>query len=136
MAVETIINYFDLNNDRVFYPGTAGYQRRTFNTKPMIINDLRGREEDFTLDKNGFRVLKGHWSEKDVEDVPEHINNVVFPETIAAVKQAYVLDELKPMILAQAHICGRLGLARLMFFPSHISCADTWRVRCNSRRRV
>ncbi|KAK3053970.1 hypothetical protein LTR09_005250 [Extremus antarcticus] len=88
MATETIINYFHTDNDRVFYPGTAGYQRRKFDTKPMIINDLRGKEQDFTLERNGFTVLKGHWSETDVEDTPEHIQNVVFPETIAAVKKA------------------------------------------------
>ena len=87
-AVETNINYFHLDNDRVFYPGTAGYQRRKFNVKPMMINDLRGQEKKFTLDKNGFTVLQGHWSEEDVEDTDDHIKNVVFPETIAAVKQA------------------------------------------------
>ncbi|KAK3690984.1 hypothetical protein LTR37_018886 [Vermiconidia calcicola] len=96
MAVETIINYFHMDNDRVFYPGTAGYQRRKFDTKPMMINDLRGREEDFTLDRNGFRVLKGHWSEEDVIDEPEHINNVVFPETIDAVKQASGASDVLP----------------------------------------
>lgn len=70
MPAETIINYFDISNDRVFYPGTAGYQRRKFDTKPVTINDLRGQEQDFTLDKNGFQVLKAHWSEHDVEDTP------------------------------------------------------------------
>ncbi len=89
-AVTTNINYFDLSNERVFYPGTAGYQRRKFDTKPMTINDVRGHEDSFTLDKNGFQFLKGDWSEEDVEDTPEHIQNVVFPETIAAVKKAYV----------------------------------------------
>lgn len=91
MAVETVINYFDLSNERVFYPGTAGYQRRKFDTKSTIINDLRGREQDFTLDKNGFQVIKGHWSEEDVNDEPDHIKNVVFPEVIERVKQVYVL---------------------------------------------
>lgn len=95
MAVETVINYFDLSNDRVFYPGTAGYQRRKFDVKPTIINDVRGREDDFTLDKNGFQILQGIWSEADVEDIPEHIKDVVFPETIAAVKQACVYYHLK-----------------------------------------
>lgn len=87
-VVETTINYFDLSNERVFYPGTAGYQRRKFDVKPIQIHDLRGREDDFTLDKNGFQVLKGLWSESDVQDEPEHIQNVVFPETIEAVKNA------------------------------------------------
>lgn len=89
MATEALINYFDLSNERVFYPGTAGYQRRKFDTKTATINDLRGREDEFTLEKNGFVVLKANWSEEDVEDTPEHIKNVVFPETIEKVKQAY-----------------------------------------------
>lgn len=87
-VVETTINYFDLSNERVFYPGTAGYQRRKFDVKPIQIHDVRGREDDFTLDKNGFRVLKGLWSGADVKDEPEYIRKVVFPETIAAVKKA------------------------------------------------
>ena len=130
MAVETIINYFHMDNDRVFYPGTAGYQRRKFDTKPMMINDLRGREEDFTLDRNGFRVLKGHWSEEDVIDEPEHINNVVFPETIEAVKQAYVLlDRSKRMTPANAHMFGRSGQALATFSLSPTSFVGTWRAR-------
>ena len=89
MATEALINYFDLSNERVFYPGTAGYQRRKFDTKRTPINDLRGREQDFTLEKNGFVVLKANWSEEDVEDTPEHIQNMLsFPETIEKVKQA------------------------------------------------
>lgn len=87
-VVETTINYFDLSNERVFYPGTAGYQRRKFDTKPIQIHDLRGQEDDFTLDKNGFRVLQGLWSEADVKDEPDHIQEIVFPETIEAVKKA------------------------------------------------
>lgn len=107
MGVETIINYFDLNNERVFYPGTAGYQRRKFDTKPIVINDLRGHEDEFTLDKNGFTMLKGVWSEEDVDDVPEHIKNVVFPETIEAVKKAYVFVNILTYIThASAHPCG------------------------------
>ena len=91
MAVETPINYFHLDNERVFYPGTAGYQRRKFDTKPMVINDLRGHEDDFTLEKNGFTVMKANWSEVDIKDEPEHIKNVVFPEVIDRVKKEYVL---------------------------------------------
>ena len=127
VAVETSINYFDLSNDRVFYPGTAGYQRRKFDTKQMTINDLRGREQDFTLDKNGFTVLKGGWSEEDVEDSPEHIKNVVFPETIEKVKQAYVDSAF--MDLAEAHIFALPDQVLQKSCPSPISCARRWRAR-------
>lgn len=91
IAVETTVNYFHPDEARVFYPGTAGYQRRRHNTRTVTINDLRGREQDFTLDKNGFQVLNARWSEQDVEDKPDHIRDVVFTETIEKVKQAYVL---------------------------------------------
>lgn len=97
MLINTFADHFPFPfTDRVFYPGTAGYQRRKFDTRPMPIHDLRGREDDFTLDTNGFQVLKGLWSEADVRDEPEYINNVVFPETIEAVKQAYVVFRFIP----------------------------------------
>lgn len=103
MAVTTSINYFDLSNDRVFYPGTAGYQRRKFDTKHIEIEDVRGREEEFTLETNGFQVLREIWSGEDVEDVPDHIHNVVFPETIEAVKKVCVFTrELKPVYFAHS----------------------------------
>ncbi|KAF2164391.1 hypothetical protein M409DRAFT_67903 [Zasmidium cellare ATCC 36951] len=106
-AVETTINYFDINEDRVFYPGTAGYQRRKFDTKPVHIHDLRSREDDFTLDKNGFKVLKGIWSEADVQDEPEHIQKVVFPETIEAVKKATGATDVLPFShLVRRHLAS------------------------------
>ena len=126
MAVETSINYFDLSNERVFYPGTAGYQRRKFDVKPISITDIRGREDDFTLEKNGFKVLKDSWSETDVNDDEEHIQNVVFPETIAAVKQAYVLPpELYSYLLQKLIVFKRTDQAPPMCFPSPTSSADT-----------
>jgi hypothetical protein len=130
MAVETIINYFHLDNPRVFYPGTAGYQRRKFDKKTTTINDVRGREDDFTLDKNGFVVLKGGWSEEDVEDTPEHIQNVVFPETIEKVKQAYVLlDTRERMKRAKADIFRLSGLVRRKYFHFLTWSAGIWPVQ-------
>jgi hypothetical protein len=129
MATETIINYFDLSNERVFYPGTAGYQRRKFDTRPTTIHDLRGQEKEFTLEENGFVVLQANWSEEDVEDTPEHIQNVVFPETIEKVKQAYVYQlDCKRMKLAEDSLVTELELAQLMSSRSHISFVDTWQV--------
>ena len=130
MAVETSINYFDLSNERVFYPGTAGYQRRKFDVKPISITDIRGREDDFTLEKNGFKVLKDSWSETDVNDDEDHIQNVVFPETIAAVKQAYVLPpELYSYLLQKLIVFKRTDQAPPMCIPSPTSSADTWPAR-------
>ena len=112
VAVETNINYFDTSNERVFYPGTAGYQRRKFDTRTWTINDLRGIEDEFTLDKNGFVVLKANWSEEDVEDTPEHIQKVVFPETIEKVKEAYVPHLLDCSILPCFHASAMVWLVK------------------------
>jgi len=68
----------------------------SFDVKPTKINDLRGQEDNFTLDKNGFTVLRSGWSEEDVEDTPEHIQNVVFPETIEKVKKATGATDVLP----------------------------------------
>jgi hypothetical protein len=137
MATETIINYFDLSNERVFYPGTAGYQRRKFDTRPTTIHDLRGQEKEFTLEENGFVVLQANWSEEDVEDTPEHIQNVVFPETIEKVKQAYVyLLDCKWVKLAENLIVAELELAQLMSSRFHISFVDIWQVLSKIWRRA
>lgn len=118
MATETIINYFDLSNERVFYPGTAGYQRRKFDKKTTTIHDLRGREKEFTLEENGFAVLQANWSEEDVEDTPEHIKNVVFPETIQKVKEAYVLL-IAPINAISTNLLNRSGATDVICF-SHL----------------
>jgi hypothetical protein len=52
---------------------------------------IRGdKKTNSRLKKNGFAVLQGHWSSEDVEGTDDHIQNVVFPETIEGVKKAYV----------------------------------------------
>lgn len=52
-------------------------------------------------------MIQGHWSEEDVEDVPEHIQNVVFPETIAAVKKAAGATEVLPFShLVRRHLAA------------------------------
>lgn len=56
--VEAQINYFPPDGPKIFYPGTAGYQRRKFDTRTMRIKDVRSATEELNLDKNGFQLAQ------------------------------------------------------------------------------
>lgn len=67
------------------FPGTVGSFRVKFDTAEVHIQDLRGREVDFNLDKQGFQLLRHTSVEKDFKD--EHkIKSVIYPETEALLK--------------------------------------------------
>jgi len=59
-----------------------GQPQRNFGVEvhEVQINDIRGREQDFNLEKDAFQIASGVSSEeKDFED-DEHIKNVYYPE--------------------------------------------------------
>lgn len=86
-TVEAKINYYPPDGPKVFYPGTAGYQRRNFDTRSVPINDIRGSEDLFSLDKNGFQVVKNNWTEIGLNDHKEKVESIVYPETIDMLKR-------------------------------------------------
>ena len=86
-TVTAKINYYPPDGPRVFYPGTAGYQKRNFDTKSVQINDVRGSEEQFTLDKNGFQVVTNPWTQIGLNDDKEKVESIVYPETVEMLKK-------------------------------------------------
>ena len=76
--VEANINYFPPDGPRIFYPGTAGYQRRNFDTRTMPIADVRESKEDLTLDKCGFQLAKNNWSQIDANDNFDKVRELVY----------------------------------------------------------
>lgn len=90
-AVESTIQYFPADGPRRVYPGTAGYQRRKFDSRRVQIEDIRGSEDKFTLDVNGFQVVTNQWSETKVGATDQQVKATVYPETIRMLKQMYVL---------------------------------------------
>ena len=58
-------------------------------TRSAIVHDIRGTEDQYTLDKNGFQIYKHQSVEKDFVD-DEHIKQVYYPETERLLKAAYV----------------------------------------------
>jgi hypothetical protein len=80
--VQTTINYHPAENDgelNTVIPGTAGSYRRAFDTTPVTIHDIRGQEDQFTLEKQGFQVYKHTSAEKKFEE-KDAIKNVMYPE--------------------------------------------------------
>ncbi|KAI2782095.1 amino acid permease-domain-containing protein [Daldinia loculata] len=55
-------------------------QNRPFESYPVHITDVTGREDEFTLDKNGFQFHRHVAQEKDFLD-DDHIKAVYYPET-------------------------------------------------------
>ncbi|OBT75620.1 hypothetical protein VF21_05157 [Pseudogymnoascus sp. 05NY08] len=82
-VVHTTLNYFldpKLGGHVDITPGTAGFYRRKYDTHPVDIHDIRGREADFNLDKQGFQIYKHSSAEKDFQD-DDQIKAVYYPET-------------------------------------------------------
>jgi len=89
-VVQTTLNYYldpALGGHSSFNPGTAGYYRRSFDTQPVQIHDIRGRESEFNLNKQGFQLYKHTSDEKHFTD-DEKVKSVVYPETEKLLKKA------------------------------------------------
>ncbi len=91
--VPTTLNYFELVGDgpaREFVtPGPDG--KRISNVgkdpHPAVIHDARGREDEFTLDKQGFQFV--HWPSSEKEFVDEEaIKTKYYAEVEALLKEA------------------------------------------------
>lgn len=58
-------------------------------TRSAIVHDIRGTEDQYTLDKNGFQIYKHQSVENDFVD-DEQIKQVYYPETERLLKEVYV----------------------------------------------
>jgi hypothetical protein len=89
-VVHTTLNYYldpALGGHDSFQIGIASYYRRKFDEHPVQIHNIRGRESDFTLGKQGFQHLKHTSVEKDFTD-DEQVKSVVYSETEKLLKKA------------------------------------------------
>ena len=85
-SVDATVNYYPPDGPKVFYPGTAGYQRRKFDSRVIPITDLRGAEGDYNLYKNGFQVVKSEWTDVSEEEDSSRVKEIVYKETVAMLK--------------------------------------------------
>jgi hypothetical protein len=82
--VNTILHYHKFNEDGspphpTYVDRPETYDRPT-EVHPVTVRDVRGREKDFTLDRNGFQLHRHTASEKDFID-DEKIKAGYYAET-------------------------------------------------------
>jgi hypothetical protein len=82
--VNTVLHYFKPNADgsppHPIYVDRPETYERPSDVHPVTVRDVRGLEEDFTLDRNGFQLHKHIASEKDFVD-DEKIKSGYYAET-------------------------------------------------------
>lgn len=90
--VSTVLNYYvdpGKDGDNAFFDGTIIESRRNYAEVPVEVTDFRGKEDEFSLDKQGFKLLRHPSEEKDF-DVPERIRSVYYPECARILQSLYV----------------------------------------------
>jgi len=60
---------------------------RPHETHPVVIRDVRGREAEYTLDRNGFEFIRRPALEKDFLD-DEQVKAIYYPEVEQLLKDA------------------------------------------------
>ncbi|KAH8802956.1 hypothetical protein F5884DRAFT_491189 [Xylogone sp. PMI_703] len=86
-VVRTTLNYYidSPNNPTAFAPTGAAFFKREFNPKEVLIHDIRGREEEFALDQQGFQVCQHSSAIKDFTD-RDNVKKIYYPETVELIK--------------------------------------------------
>ena len=95
-SVETTINYYYTPVGNVPPPmlkvGTVGARRMKFDGRKREVFNIRGRENNFKLDRNGFEFLPFPLNEdKKIYDNEEEVKQVLYPKFAQFMKDAYVL---------------------------------------------
>lgn len=88
-AVDATVNYFPPNGETSVLAGTAGYQRREFDSKQVQVIDIRGDEDNYILEKNGFQVVRDDWTQVDPDEDPKKIEAMLFPEAARILQKLY-----------------------------------------------
>ena len=63
------------------------YYERPTETRTMVVHDIRGEEDKYTLDKTGFQVYR-HVSQETAFQDEEEIKKVYYPEIEDILKSA------------------------------------------------
>lgn len=79
-TVDATVNYFPVGGETFVLAGTAGYQRRPFDPRKVQVTNIRGREDEFKLEKHGFQIVKESWTQVDPDEQPKQIEAALFPE--------------------------------------------------------
>lgn len=81
-VVNSTLNYYldpSKGGHTSYQIGVSDYYRRKFDTHPVQIYDVRGREDKFLLDTHGFQHCKHISAEKNFDN-DDQVRDVVYPE--------------------------------------------------------
>jgi len=76
-----------------YITGTASYFRRKFDERAVKIGDMRGREDEFDLNTQGFQFYESPTIGGDFRDV-DKVKAEVYPETEELLKKVYVCHSM------------------------------------------
>jgi hypothetical protein len=89
--VHTELHYYKDNEDgsppHPTYIDRPETYERPFETHPVTVHDVRGRDHEFTLDSNGFQFFSHTATEKDFVD-DEQVKASYYPEVAQLLKEA------------------------------------------------
>jgi hypothetical protein len=89
--VDTVLHYHKPNADgsppKPTYVDRPETYERPSEVHPVTVRDVRGKEEDYTLDGNGFQFYKHTSTEKDFAD-DQKIKEAYYAETEQLLKDA------------------------------------------------
>nr|ANM86433.1 hypothetical protein [Cladonia uncialis subsp. uncialis]AUW31030.1 hypothetical protein [Cladonia uncialis subsp. uncialis] len=89
--VPTKLNYYkdpgDGSEPAPSYVGKPETYEHPHEPLDVVVEDIRGREDQFTLDKNGFQIYRHASKEKEFTD-DDQVKSVYYPETEQLLKDA------------------------------------------------
>ncbi|KAF2101409.1 hypothetical protein NA57DRAFT_64217 [Rhizodiscina lignyota] len=88
-VIDTTLNHYldpEKGGHSSYYTGTAGYYRRKFDEHAVKIQNMRGREDQFDLNTQGFRFYRSPTVGGDFQDT-EFVKREVYPETEELLKK-------------------------------------------------
>lgn len=66
--------------------------QRVPETRSVTVHDIRGTEDQYSLDKTGFQIYHHQSAEKDFRD-EEQIKKIYYPEIENLLKEAFVINQ-------------------------------------------
>jgi hypothetical protein len=88
--VHTTLNHYldpKLGGHDHYVTGIASYYRRKFDVKPVKIHNIRGRQDEFNLNDQGFQFYESPTVGGNFQD-NEKVKKEVYPETEKLLKEA------------------------------------------------
>ena len=88
-SVPTKLNYVYIPpgvSKPAFYPGTASGYRRPHDAHDVNITDVRGSEDKFELDREGFKFMQYPRGEQDIVN-EEKVKTNLYPDIIDLLKK-------------------------------------------------